>query len=76
MNLDDLNNLDINNMGVWPTPAKVLVLIVLAILVGVGWYYFDTKEQLVNLKAVEQQELALRDRVREQAVQGGQSRGV
>ncbi len=60
MNLDDFNNLDINNMGVWPTPAKVAVLIVLAVLTGVGWYHFDTKEQLASLEAVEQQELTLR----------------
>jgi type IV pilus assembly protein PilO len=60
VNLDDLNNLDINNLGVWPAPAKALVLIVVAVLAGVGWYHFDTKEQLVNLEAVERQELALR----------------
>ncbi len=60
MNLDDFNNLDINNMGVWPTPAKVVVLLIIAILTGVGWYHFDTKDQLVSLESSEQKEITLR----------------
>ncbi len=60
MNLEDLNNLDINNMGVWPTPAKALVLLVLAVLAGIGWYHLDTKDQLAGLEKVRKQEQTLR----------------
>ncbi len=60
MNLDDLNNLDMTNIGVWPAPAKALVLVLLAAVAGYGWYHFDTKDQLVSLEQVEQKELTLR----------------
>ncbi len=60
MNLQDLNDLDINNVGIWPTPVKAAVILVLCVGMGVGWYYYNTKDQLANLEKVEKQEIALR----------------
>ena len=60
MNLQDLNDLDINNVGVWPTPVKAAVILLLCVGMGVGWYYYNTKDQLANLEKVEKQEIALR----------------
>lgn len=60
MNLQELNELDLNNIGNWPTPVKAFVILLLCVAVAVGWYYFNTEEQLLNLEAVEKKELALR----------------
>jgi type IV pilus assembly protein PilO len=60
VNLDDLKSLDVNNIGVWPTPAKGLVLAVLAVMAGFGWYHMATKDQLAELDKVRQQEQSLR----------------
>ncbi len=60
MNLDELNELDFSEIGVWPWPVKVALILLLSIIVGVAWYFLDTKEQYVNLDRVEKKELDLR----------------
>jgi type IV pilus assembly protein PilO len=59
--MDDLNNLDFSNIGIWPTPVKAAVILVFCVLLGIGWYYYDTEEQLNRLDKEEQQELTLRN---------------
>lgn len=54
--IDDLNNLDPNNPGVWPAPVKALVFA--AVFAGVlfaGWK-FDTTTQREELSGLEQKE--------------------
>ncbi|OOZ37849.1 type 4a pilus biogenesis protein PilO [Solemya velesiana gill symbiont] len=60
MNLQDLNELDLSNIGDWPMPVKTVLVLILCIGIGVGWYYFNTEDQLKALKKVEQRELSLR----------------
>lgn len=60
MNLQDLNNLDFNDVGEWPAGVKAVIVLLLAILVGVGWYYYDTQEQYAALERVRREEKDLR----------------
>lgn len=60
MNLQELNELDLNNIGNWPTPVKAFIILLLCTAVAVGWYYFNTEEQLLNLESAEKKELTLR----------------
>ncbi len=60
MTFDELNDLDFSNIGIWPAPAKVILTLLLCVLLGVGWYYMDTEDQLIALEKVEKQELKLR----------------
>ncbi len=60
MNLDELNELDLSTIGDWPTPIKALLVLILCIGLGVGWYYWDTQEQLQAFGTTEQKELALK----------------
>ena len=60
MTFDDLNNLELSNIGVWPAPAKVILTLLLCVLLGIGWYYLDTEDQIIALEKVEKQELKLR----------------
>ncbi len=60
MNDFDINDLDINNAGIWPAPIKAIVaLIVFGLLLG-GGYWFFIKDQYAELKQVEQKEQELR----------------
>ncbi len=65
MNLDELNELDLSNVGVWPWPVKVVLILLLCIAVGVAWYFLDTKDQYVKLDRVEKKELDLRKQFEE-----------
>lgn len=60
MNLQELNELDLSNMGVWPMPVKIVLTLILAAAVGGAWYYLDTQEQLITLETVEKKEQELR----------------
>ncbi|MCB1760212.1 MAG: type 4a pilus biogenesis protein PilO [Gammaproteobacteria bacterium] len=60
MNFQELNDLDLSNIGDWPGPIKALLILILCAGLGAGWYYFDTEDQIVQLKKVESQERDLR----------------
>ncbi len=60
MNLQDLNELDFNNIGVWPTPVKMVLVLLACIFVGVAGYYLDIEGQIQRLDAVEKDETKLR----------------
>ena len=61
MNLQELNELDFSNIGVWPTPVKAVIVLVACILVGVAGYYLDIEGQVQKLDAVERDEVNLRE---------------
>lgn len=60
MKLQDINNLDFNDVGEWPAPLKLFLVLLVAILVGVAWYYMDTQDQYVALERVRREEKDLR----------------
>ena len=61
MNLSNLNNLSLNNIGAWPSPLKAGVIFVLCgFIVGLT-YYFDTQTQLEELSAVQSKEVELKN---------------
>ncbi|MCB1867047.1 MAG: type 4a pilus biogenesis protein PilO [Gammaproteobacteria bacterium] len=60
MNLQELNELDLNNIGDWPGLIKTILVLIICGAIGTGWYYFDTEDQLIQLKNVERQEQELR----------------
>jgi len=60
MNMQELNELDLDNIGDWPAPVKFILVLLLCVGLGVGWYYFNTEDQLKSLDEIEKKELALR----------------
>jgi type IV pilus assembly protein PilO len=63
----DVNDLDVNNAGIWPMPVKIIVaLIVFGIVLG-GGYWFFIKDQYAELAQVEQREADLRTQYEEKA---------
>ena len=60
--IDDINNLDPNNPGVWPTAFKSAVfVIVFAALVYAGWHFDITqlREELAGLKQKEAEQIQI-----------------
>lgn len=60
MDLNQLNELDLNNLGEAPVTVKVVLILLLCIAVGYGWYHFSTSKQIDQLKAAERKETELR----------------
>ena len=61
MNLDDLKNLDINNVGAWPLPIKgVAFALMFVAVLGLG-YWFESRNQLPELDQARKQELDLKE---------------
>ncbi|MEW8471020.1 MAG: type 4a pilus biogenesis protein PilO, partial [Candidatus Thiodiazotropha sp.] len=58
--LEDLGELDFNNVGVWPTPIKVIVVILAAIIVLVAGYYLVVEDDINSLEGVQKKEQELR----------------
>lgn len=56
----DLNDLDLSNIGAWPTPAKIVVIIILCAAVGAAGFFLFTKNQMEKLERVEQEEMTLK----------------
>lgn len=59
MNLSELRNLDINDIGSWPAPVKAVLLVCLCIIVAGGWYWLITRDQLTELHQAQRQEPVL-----------------
>jgi type IV pilus assembly protein PilO len=54
--IDDINNLDPNNPGVWPTPIKIIAFVIVFVaLLFAGWK-FDITEQRKVLAGLEKKE--------------------
>ena len=57
----DFNELDLNNIGTWPTPIKlILMLVVFSLVLGGGYYYYLTDKQTV-LEQAETKEQSLKN---------------
>ena len=69
LNEFDVNDLDMNNAGIWPAPIKaIVVLLVFGLILG-GGYWFFIKDQYVQLDRVENTELELRKNYENKAYQ-------
>ncbi|MCU7935065.1 MAG: type 4a pilus biogenesis protein PilO [Candidatus Thiodiazotropha sp. (ex Dulcina madagascariensis)] len=60
MNLQDLNELDLSNIGIWPAPVKAVVVVLVAVIVIAAGYYLIIEDQLASLETVQKKELELR----------------
>lgn len=59
MNID-FSELDLKDIGSWPLPVKILSIICITILILFFGYWFDTKNQLLELENIEHEELKLK----------------
>ncbi len=60
MDLNQLNELDFNNLGEAPLPVKAVLIVLLCLALGYGWYHFSTSGQIEQLRTAERKETELR----------------
>jgi type IV pilus assembly protein PilO len=60
MNLSEIN-WDINSAGSWPTPLKIIVILIFSVLTAAAGGYFITVPQLDELDVLEKQEDSLKN---------------
>lgn len=60
MNLEELNELEFSNIGDWPLIVKLILILLLCVGIGVGWYFMDITDQYDALARVERTEKDLR----------------
>ncbi len=60
INLEELNNLDLANIGSWPPFAKTMMIVVFSILVAVLSYFLLVDEKITTWQASEGREQELR----------------
>lgn len=60
MRREDFQNLDINNVGNWPWPAKAVLIIVVCAGIGYATYHYDISKQQETLAKVQSEEQQLR----------------
>ena len=63
----DVNELDFNNAGSWPSPIKAIVFIIVITLVVGGGYWFLIKDQFSQLDQVVSKESELRQQYESKA---------
>ncbi len=59
--IDDLQNLDPNNPGVWPLPIQLAVVAIVFVVLIYAGYHFDISKQRVALSEVEAKETELKE---------------
>ena len=60
MNLHELNELDLEDLGNWPKPAKIVVNIIFSVLIAVLFYWLFIASSLQTLENNEKKETSLR----------------
>lgn len=69
LNEFDINDLDVNNAGIWPAPVKAIVVLIIFGLIAGGGYWLFIKDQYAQLERVEKTEQELRKKYEEKAYQ-------
>ena len=65
----DFNDLDVNNIGAWPTVIKVILMVIVFALVLGGGYYFYLTDKQKTLEISETKEVSLRTDYEKKAFQ-------
>ncbi len=60
MNLQELNELDFNDIGVWPQPVKIAMIIIAFVLIAVGGYVYLIADSISALDASRSKEAELK----------------
>lgn len=60
MNLSEINDLDFENIGGWPSSIKLASIALVFVLILVAGYFYQTSGQIDNIKQLKQKEVELK----------------
>lgn len=60
MNLQELNELDFNDIGVWPAPVKIAMIAIIFVLISVGGYVYFIADSIAALDTSRNKETELK----------------
>jgi len=60
MNLDQLNELELDNIGSWPKPFQYIVVVILCAAIGYGGYSLVLSDSITSLDTAKANEVTLR----------------
>ena len=60
MNLQELNELDFNDIGVWPAPVKIAMIVIIFVLIAVGGYVYFIADSIAALDTSRKKETELK----------------
>ncbi len=60
MNLQELNELDFNDIGVWPAPVKIAMIAIIFVLIAVGGYVYVIADSIAALDTSRNKETELK----------------
>ncbi len=60
MNLEELRNVDLNNLGTAPLPVRIVVVVILCAAIAGGGYWYFVKPELQKLEQAQNKEVELR----------------
>ena len=60
MNLQELNELDFNDIGVWPWPVKIAMVVIIFVLISVGGYVYVIADSIAALDTSRNKETELK----------------
>ena len=69
MNLSELNELDLGNIGNWPLPVRGLAVLLVCALLAAAAYWFDIRKQGDEYQRLVKQEQTLKTKLRVKAAQ-------
>ena len=60
MNLQELNELDLEDIGNWPQPAKLAINVIAVVLIAIMFYWFFISASLQQLETIKGKEAAIK----------------
>ena len=61
MTLDDLKNIDVNNLGSWPVPIKIVGILIVCVIVLFAGFWFLIQGELEEYDGAQKTEASLRE---------------
>lgn len=61
MTLDDLKNIDVNNLGSWPVPIKIVGILIVCVVVLFAGFWFLIQGELEEYDTAQKTEVSLRE---------------
>lgn len=71
MDLQEINELDLEDIGNWPMPAKIAINVIISVLIVIFFYFFFVSDSLDDLANLEKKEVSIKVQFESKAALAG-----